>query len=72
MSDLLIDTVVTGGITNVTHFGCFADIGVERDALIHSSKLNGIKPNIGDRIEAVVLSVDVNRGRINLKLRSIL
>lgn len=71
ISDLLIDTAVTGGVTNVTHFGCFVDIGVGRDALIHSSKLQGMTPRIGDRVEAVVLNVDADRGRINLKLANI-
>lgn len=72
VSDLIVDTVVSGAITNVTHFGCFVDIGVGRDALIHSSKLEDMTPRIGDRVECVVISVDAVRGRINLKLKNIL
>lgn len=71
MTDLKEGTAVTGAITNITHFGCFVDIGVERDGLIHSSHLGGMKPNIGDRIEAIVIKVDVERGRIQLKLQKI-
>lgn len=72
ISDLVVDTVVSGAITNVTHFGCFVDIGVGRDALIHSSKLEKMTPRIGDRVECVVLNVEAQRGRINLKLKNIL
>lgn len=72
MSDLKEGTCVTGAITNITHFGCFVDIGVERDGLIHVSQLNGHKPNIGDRIEAIVQKVEQDRGRINLKLQKIM
>ncbi len=72
VSDLVVDAVVSGAVTNVTHFGCFVDIGVGRDALVHSSKLEKMKPRIGDRVECIVLSVDAARGRINLKLKTIL
>lgn len=72
MSDLATGTVVTGAITNITHFGCFVDIGVEHAGLIHVSKLRGMKPNLGDRIEAIVTDVEINRGRIQLTLQRIL
>lgn len=68
MADLRAGTAVTGAITNRTHFGCFVDIGVEKDGLIHASQLGGMQPNIGDRVEALVKEVDVKRGRIQLKL----
>lgn len=68
MSDLREGTAVSGAITNRTHFGCFVDIGVEKDGLIHSSQMGGMQPNIGDRVEALVKEVDVKRGRIQLKL----
>lgn len=71
MTDLKEGTAVTGAITNITHFGCFVDIGVEKDGLIHVSQLGGMKPNIGDRIEATVTQVDMGRGRIQLKLLKI-
>lgn len=68
MSDLAVGVRVTGAISNVTHFGCFVDIGVEKDGLIHVSQLGGKVPNIGDRIEALITAIDVQRGRIQLKL----
>lgn len=72
ISDLVIDTAVSGAVTNVTHFGCFVDIGVGRDAMIHTSRLNGMTPRLGDRVECIVLSVEKDRGRIGLKLMNIL
>lgn len=68
MADLREGTVVSGAITNQTHFGCFVDIGVEKDGLIHVSQMGGKKPSIGDRVEASVTQIDVARGRIQLKL----
>lgn len=71
MTNLAEGTNVSGAITNITHFGCFVDIGVERDGLIHVSKLCGMKPVIGDRVDAIVTQVDIGRGRIQLKLINI-
>lgn len=71
-SDLVANTIVSGAITNATHFGCFVDIGVGNDALIHASKMEAMKPRIGDRVECIVTDVDAARGRINLKLKNIL
>lgn len=72
MSDLRVGELLTGVITNVTHFGLFVDIGVEKDALIHVSKLNNHKPGIGCRVEVKVLSLDIGRQRINLNLEMVL
>lgn len=71
MADLRSGTAVSGAITNQTHFGCFVDIGVECDGLIHVSRLGGMRPNIGDRVDALVLEVDVKRKRIQLQLVAI-
>lgn len=72
MSDLKQGTIVTGAISNITTFGCFVDIGIEHDGLIHVSQLNGKTPNIGDRIKTRVLNVDTKRKRIQLRLEEIL
>lgn len=72
MSDLKANTLVTGAVSNITTFGCFVDIGVECDGLIHSKQMRGQVPNIGDRVNAYVMSVDQARGRIQLRLESIL
>lgn len=72
MSDLKVGTTVTGVISNKTTFGCFVDIGVEHNGLIHISQLRGQNPNIGDRVKANVLSVNESNRRIQLQLDSII
>lgn len=72
MADLKENSLVSGAVTNICDFGVFVDIGVECNALIHQSKLNGIKVKIGDKIEAIVLSIDTNRNRIGLSLKKVL
>lgn len=71
MTDLKAGTSVSGSVTNIVDFGCFVDIGVECDGLIHISKMNGMKTNIGDRVEAKVISIDHAKRRIGLFLESI-
>lgn len=71
MSDLTVGMLVSGAIQNITTFGCFVDIGVEHNGLIHTSQLCGKSPNIGDRVNAFVLQVDTTKGRIQLRLESI-
>lgn len=70
IDDLNIGTVVKGQVKNVTHFGCFVDIGVGQHALIHNSKLRGMDLQIGDRIEAVVLNIEIDRKRISLEAKA--
>lgn len=72
MSDLKTGMLVTGAIQNITTFGCFVDIGVESNGLIHTSQLCGKSPNIGDRVNAFVMKVEANKGRIQLRLESII
>jgi uncharacterized protein len=73
--DLTIGMVLPGIITNMTNFGCFVDIGVHQDGLIHISRLS--KQRISDPSEVVHLNqkvtvrvenVEVERKRISLAL----
>lgn len=68
MQDLKIGSTVTGVVNNITHFGCFIDIGVGQAGLIHQSKLNGYSLQIGDRIEVKVINIDIARKRISLEM----
>lgn len=67
IKDLRVGTKVTGRVKNVTHFGCFIDIGVEKDALLHQSQMRGLVINLGDRIEATVDTLDISKYRIGLR-----
>ena len=69
MEDLKVSQQLTGVITNVTSFGAFVDIGVDKDGLIHCNNfINGVALGPGDKIECVVVSLDLSRERIGLRL----
>ncbi|EDV54119.2 uncharacterized protein LOC6555134 [Drosophila erecta] len=72
LDDLSIGEVVTGAVTNVTQFGAFVDVGVERDGLIHNSHMNDAQLSIGDRIVASVVKVDLQRRQLGLRLENML
>ena len=65
-----------GVITNVTNFGAFVDIGVHQDCLVHISELADqfvSDPHkvvkAGQIVKVKVLSVDIERQRVNLTMR---
>ncbi|XP_020814102.1 S1 RNA-binding domain-containing protein 1 [Drosophila serrata] len=72
LDELSIGDVVTGAVTNVTQFGAFVDVGVERDGLIHKSHMNNSELSIGDRIVASVVKVDLQRRQLGLRLENML
>ncbi|KAH8357199.1 hypothetical protein KR084_009263 [Drosophila pseudotakahashii] len=72
LDDLSMGDVVTGAVTNVTQFGAFVDVGVERDGLIHKSHMNNSELSIGDRIVASVVKVDLQRRQLGLRLENML
>ena len=73
MSDLKPDMQLTGTVRNVVDFGCFVDIGVHQDGLLHISEMSDrfIKhPSelyaTGDVIEVRIKAVDLQKKRISL------
>lgn len=75
INDLQPGMIVPGIITNITNFGCFVDIGVHQDGLIHISRLS--KKRVSDPSEIVHLNqkvsvkidnVEIDRKRISLSL----
>jgi uncharacterized protein len=76
IEDLKVGAVLPGVVTNITAFGCFVDIGVHQDGLVHVSHLANrfVKdPNevvkVHQKVMAKVLEVDVSRKRISLSLK---
>ncbi len=76
-SDLLPGMVLEGVVTNIVAFGCFVDIGVHQDGLVHVSQLSDryVKdPNevvrVGQRVKVTVQNVDLARNRIALTMKS--
>lgn len=68
LTDLQSGQELSGRVMNVTSFGAFVDIGVEKDGLIHVSKMLGQKLSVGERVTVKVLDVQIQKGRITLQL----
>jgi protein Tex len=76
-ADLKPGMKLPGIVTNVTAFGAFVDVGVHQDGLVHISQLsdNFVKdPNevvkVGQKVQATVVEVDLERNRIALSMKS--
>lgn len=76
IEDLEEGMILPGIITNVTNFGAFVDIGVHQDGLVHVSQIvdrfirdpkQVVKVN--QKVKVKVMSVDVERKRINLSMK---
>ncbi len=76
MKDLTEGMVLKGTVRNVIDFGAFVDIGVHQDGLVHISQITNKKfikhplevVSVGDVVEVKVLSVDLDRKRIQLSM----
>ena len=76
MKDLAEGMVLKGTVRNVIDFGAFVDIGVHQDGLVHISQITNKKfikhplevVSVGDVVEVKVLSVDLERKRIQLSM----
>ena len=73
INDLKPDMQLNGTVRNVVDFGCFVDIGVHHDGLLHISEMSDryIKHpselfKTGDVIEVRIKDVDVAKHRISL------
>lgn len=78
IEDLQPGMVLPGIITNITNFGCFVDVGVHQDGLIHISNLSDKRvdnPNevvhLNQKVMVRVIGVEVERKRISLSLRGV-
>ena len=75
--DLTQGMVLEGVVTNIVAFGAFVDVGVHQDGLVHVSQMAERfvrDPNdvvkVGQKVKVTVMSVDLERGRIALTMRS--
>lgn len=75
INDLTIGMVVPGIVTNITNFGCFVDIGVHQDGLVHISRLANkyvTNPNdvvkLRQKVMVKVEEIDIPRKRISLSM----
>lgn len=75
--DLTVGMKVTGKIKNVVDFGAFVDIGLHETGFVHISELSDsfVKDpmdvvKVGDVKEFMIISLDADRMRIGLSLKS--
>ena len=74
IEDLKAGMELPGIVTNITAFGAFVDIGLHDNGLVHVSQMGprGTDPSkvvkLHQQIKVRVLDVDLERGRISLKL----
>ena len=77
MKDLKPGMALKGTVRNVIDFGVFVDIGVHQDGLVHISQLTDQKfvkhplevVSVGDVVDVKVLSVDLEKKRIQLTMK---
>ncbi len=77
IGDLVPGQKLPGIVTNVAAFGAFVDIGVHQDGLMHISELSDtfVKDaaavvKVGQRVNVMVIDVDLPRNRIALSMKS--
>jgi small subunit ribosomal protein S1 len=75
LADLKPKTRLEGKVTKIELFGAFVDVGMEREGLVHISRLQRGKVNrvadvveIGQQVEVWVHKVDPNAGRLELTM----
>ena len=68
---------LTGTVRNVVDFGAFVDIGIKNDGLVHISQMADRYIRhpmevvaVGDVVTVRVLSVDWERGKVALSMKS--
>ena len=76
INDLKEGMILPGIVTNITNFGCFVDVGIKENGLVHISEMaNRFISNpsevvsLHQHVNAKVLSVDLERKRIQLSLK---
>ena len=75
IEDLYEGMELPGIVTNITAFGAFVDIGIKQNGLIHVSQM-GVKGlsdpskvlKLHQKVKVTVVSVDMERSRIGLRL----
>ncbi|MEG1562459.1 MAG: Tex family protein [Bacteroides sp.] len=78
LADLLPGMILPGIVGNITNFGAFVDIGIKENGLVHLSQLSDryiTNPtevvSIHQQVKVKVLSVDVERKRIQLTMAGV-
>lgn len=75
IADVQPGMVLPGIVTNITNFGCFVDIGVHQDGLVHISNMADHRisnpqevVHLNQKVMVRVIGVETDRKRISLSL----
>ena len=78
VEDLYEGMILPGIVTNITAFGCFVDVGVKQDGLVHISQLANqyvSDPNqvvkLQQHVTVKVMEVDIARKRVALSMKGV-
>ena len=78
VEDLYEGMILPGIVTNITAFGCFVDVGVKQDGLVHVSQLANqyvSDPNqvvkLQQHVKVRVMEVDIARKRVALSMKGV-
>lgn len=78
IEDLHEGQVLPGIVTNITDFGCFVDVGIKENGLVHISELAdqyvsdpSSVVSLHQHVEVRVLHVDLARKRIQLSMKGV-
>ena len=78
IQDLKEGMVLPGIVTNITNFGCFVDIGIKENGLVHVSQLADRYVSdpteivsIHQHVSVKVIGVDTERKRVQLSMKDV-
>lgn len=78
IEELVIGMELEGTVRNVMDFGCFVDIGVHYDGLVHISELSknyvrniNDEVHVGKIVKVKVIGLDLKRNRISLSIKQV-
>lgn len=78
IADLKEGQVLPGIVTNITNFGCFVDVGIKENGLVHISEMADryiSAPtevvSVHQHVQVKVLSVDIARKRVQLSMKGL-
>lgn len=78
IEDLQMGMILPGIVTNITNFGCFVDIGIKENGLVHISQLCDRFINdpttvvsLHQHVRVKVISIDLERKRVGLSMKDL-
>lgn len=78
LNDLVPGMILPGIVTNITNFGCFVDVGVKQDGLVHVSQLAdrfisdpAAVVKLHQHVKVKVLEVDAPRKRVAFTMKGL-